>query len=142
MTIIPFKPEHLRLIDRQAEQSVAREYLENEDYIMSLAEHEAWTAMLGDRVVACAGLILVWGNRYQGWAVISETIGTRGMLSLTRAVKRGLDLKPGRIESYVAAGFEAGHRWAQLIGMTLETPHPMKQWLPDGSDAFQYSRVT
>jgi hypothetical protein len=142
MIIIPFKPEHLAQIDRQAEQSVAREYLDNEEYIMSLAAHEAWTGIIDDRVVACAGLIRVWGERYQAWAVISETIGAHGMLQLSRAVKRGLNLRKGRIEAYVASGFEAGHRWARLVGMELETPVPMKHWLPDGSDASQYSRVT
>ena len=142
MIIIPFKPEHLAQIDRQAEQSIAREYLDNEEYILSLAAHEAWTGLIDDRVVVCAGFIRVWGERYQAWAVISETIGAHGMLQLSKAVRRAMGLKKGRIEAYIASGFKAGHRFARLVGMTLETPEPMKHWLPDGGDASQYSRVT
>ena len=142
MIIVPFKPEHLQQIDLQAEQSVARDYLGNVEYAQSLAMHEGWTVVVDDKIIACAGYIRVWGERVQAWAVISATIGPAGMLLLTKAALRGLKLRTGRIECYVASGFDAGHRWARMLGFTLETPEPMRQWLPDGSDASQYSRIS
>lgn len=142
MIIVPFKPEHLQQIDLQAEQSVARDYLNNIEYGQSLATHEGWTVIVDDKIIACGGYIKVWGDRVQAWAVISATIGAAGMLLLTKAALRGLKLRKGRIECYVASGFDAGHRWARMLGFTLETPEPMRQWLPDGSDASQYSRIS
>ena len=141
MTIVPFQPDHLQQIDLQAEQSVTRDYLNNGEYAQSLAAQEGWTVIHDGAVIACAGFIKVWGNRHQAWAVISATIGPAGMLLLTKAALRGLQIRTGRIECYVATGFEAGHRWARMLGFTLETPEPMRQWLPDGSDASQYSRI-
>ena len=141
MTITPFKPEHLGQIDLQAEQTLAKKYLQNEEYARSLAEQEAWTLMRDGRVVACAGFTHVWGNRYQAWAVISATIGAAGMLTLSRAVLRAMELKTGRVEAYVAEEFEAGRKWAELMGFSLETPQPMRGWLPEGGGAFLYSRI-
>lgn len=141
MIIVPFKPEHLKQIELQAEQSLAREHFDNVAYAESLAAYEGYTALINDKVVACAGFITVWANRYQVWAVISATIGPAGMLKISRAVLRGLSLKTGRIEAFVAAEFEAGHRWAQLMGFTLETPQPMRGWFPEGGAASMYSRI-
>lgn len=141
MIITPFKPEHLAQIDLQAEQTLAKEHLQNEDYAKSLAGQESWTLLIGDRVVACAGFINVWSNRYQAWAVISATIGAAGMLTLSKAVLRGLALKTGRVEAYVAEEFTAGHRWAELMGFKLETPEPMRGWFPEGGGAFLYARI-
>lgn len=141
MIIIPFKPEHLAQIDLQAEQTLAKVHLQNEEYAKSLAAQESWTLMIDDRVAACAGFLHVWGNRYQAWAIISATIGASGMLTLSKAVLRALALKTGRIEAYVAEEFEAGHRWAKLMGFTLETPKPMRGWFPEGGGAYLYSRI-
>lgn len=141
MIITPFKPEHLKQVDVQAEQTLAREHLQNEDYANLLAQHEAWTLLIDDRVVACAGFIPVWGNRYQAWAIISATIGASGMLTLSKAVMRALSLKTGRVEAYVAEEFKAGHRWARLMGFDLETPKAMRGWFPEGGGAFLYARI-
>lgn len=141
MIIVPFQPEHLQQIDLQAEQSLAGHHLRNEQYTRSLAAHESWTGMIDGRVVACAGFITLWPGRHQVWAVISATIGAAGMLQLSKAVLRGLALKTGRIEAVVASEFTAGHRWARLMGFTLETPEPMRRWFPEGGDASLYSRI-
>jgi hypothetical protein len=41
----------------------------------------------------------------------------------------------------VDAGFGAGCRWAELLGFSLETPEPMKKYLPNGRDAYLYART-
>lgn len=141
MIIMPFQPEHLKQIELQSEQTLAKKHLENEDYARQLAGYESWTGFIDDKVVACAGLIPVWGDRWQAWSIISATIGPSGMLQLTRAIMRGMRIKTGRIEAVVAAEFKEGHRWAELLGFTLETPLPMRKWFPEGGDAYLYSRI-
>lgn len=139
--IVPFEPEHLKAIKLQAEQSLFQKELQSDYYARSLADYGGWTLLDGERVLACAGLIMMWPGRYGAWAVISRMIGAAGMVVLTRAARRGLDLQTGRVEAIVADGFAAGHRWAELLGFTKDTPEAMKSWLPDGSAAFMYSRV-
>lgn len=142
MIVEPFQPEHVAHIDVQAEQSLAKDHLRNPDYLELLAQHESWTGRIGDRIVGCAGVITFWPGRYQAWAVISATIGPEGMVQFTKAVRRFLALKTGRIELVVAAEFKAGHRWARLLGFSLETPEPMRRWFPEGGDASLYSRIS
>jgi hypothetical protein len=141
MMIIPFEPDHLKRIDLQEEQSTANDFMNNLDYIEALSAHEAWTGLIDGRVVACAGFVTIWAGRIQVWSVVSATIGAKGMMVLTRAVLRGLALKKGRVEAIVADNFKAGHRWARMLGFTLETPVAMRGFFPNGGDAFLYARV-
>lgn len=99
----------------------------------------AYTALEGDEVLACGGIIDVWPGRGLGWMFLSQNAGRR-MLSITRAVKRAIEAYPlRRIEITVDDGFENGHQWARMLGFRLETPEPMKGYMPDGRAAFQYA---
>ena len=142
MKIIPFMPEHLQQMDIQDAQTLFEAEMNSGEYAASLSAHGGWTGMRGDEVVACAGLIPIWKGRFGAWSVISRSIGPDGMLSLTRAIRRGLAMQPGRVEIIVAEGFEEGHRWARMHGFTLDTPVVMQGFFPDGSGAFQYSRIS
>jgi hypothetical protein len=142
MIIETFQPEHVQHIDVQAEQSLAKQHLTNDHYLQVLAMHESWTGFIHGKIVGCAGFIEVWPGRHQAWALISATIGPEGMVQFTKAVKRGLALKSGRVELVVASEFKAGHRWARLLGFTLETPEPMRRWFPEGGDASLYARIS
>lgn len=141
MIIKPFEPGHLKEIDVQTEQTLAKEHFDKTEYLAMLARSESWTGYIDGKVVVCAGIVDVWPGRCQVWSVISATIGAHGMLQLSRAVERALRLKTGRIEAVVASEFEAGHRWAKMLGFKLETPEPMRQWFPEGGDASLYSRI-
>lgn len=141
MIIEPFKPEHVRLIDVQAEQSLELSYFDNSEYLNALAQADSWTGWIDGRVVGCAGTITLWPGRHQSWALISATIGPSGMVQFTRAVSRALKLKQGRVELVVSAEFKQGHRWAKMLGFKLETPEPMAQWFPEGGAASLYSRI-
>jgi hypothetical protein len=42
---------------------------------------------------------------------------------------------------YAEAGNPRAERWAVLLGFHLETPEPMRAFLPDGKDAMLYAKV-
>ena len=64
------------------------------------------------------------------------------MLPLARKVRRVFALAPyRRIEFTVAAEFEAGHRFADLIGAKCETPDGMEAFGPTGGAEMMYSVV-
>lgn len=142
MTVEPFQPEHLESLRVRLSQSHISEALYSESYIRGLAASNSWTAKQDGEVIACAGLIEAWPGHYQAWALLASDIGGQGMLQCTRAIRRMLAAQDGRIETFVAADFEQGHRWMDVLGFERETPGVMRKWFPDGSPAVLYARVT
>jgi len=135
---VPFKVEHAHQIALQKAQADMRELIDV-NALQSREGSMAYTALEGDEVLACGGIIDVWPGRGLGWMFLSQNAGRR-MLSITRAVKRAIEAYPlRRIEITVDDGFENGHQWARMLGFRLETPEPMKGYMPDGRAAFQYA---
>ncbi len=106
--------------------------------LQAMELQNSWTGVADGEIVACAGTIRLWQGRYQAWAHMSEKTG-KHMRWLTREVRRNLDGLKGRIEMTVQHDFEAGHRWAKLLGFTVETPL-MPKFGPDGSAHTGYVR--
>lgn len=101
----------------------------------------SWTALVGGRPIACAGLVEVWEGRAYAWALLATDVGPH-LLAVTREIRSRLAATPcRRIEMAVADGFDAGCRWARLLGFYCETPQPMRGYLPDGRAAWLYARV-
>lgn len=102
---------------------------------------DAWTAMVDGRPIGSAGVVEAWTGRAYAWALLAEDAGPH-MLAITRAIRCFLARSPyRRIEMAVSAGFDAGQRWAELLGFTLETPTAMRAYLPNGGDAWLYARI-
>lgn len=135
--IEPFQSWHIAEIDAQESQSG----LVDDESAKAVSMHQAWTATLDGKVIACCGIVPIWKGRSMMWSQISKTISPKGMILLTRAVKRVFDLNSDRLEAFIADGHEAGHRWIKMLGFTLDTPMPMEKVLPNGEDAYLYSRV-
>ena len=141
MKIIPFKGEHLAELLSKPSQACLRADLDIQ--YEDLAAFESYTGMLEGRIVVCTGLIHVWPGRSIAWAFIADDIGVHGMVSLTRAVQRFLNLRLNeRIEAAVEADFLPGHRWARMLGFERETPGVMRHFFADGKDAVLYARVS
>lgn len=142
MRVEAYRPEHLRSLELQQAQAHFRGRADDADYARALAiPGNSFTALDGDRVIACSGCVEVWDNRAMAWALVSQDAG-RHMLGVHRAVHGFLmAAKWRRVEAYVDAGFDAGMRWMDLLGFQLETPEPMRAFRPDGGDCFLFSRT-
>lgn len=138
--IVRFTPDHLQRLLLQPSQAMMQATLADPSYGPSLAAAgPAYSAVDGDEVFACAGLIQQWQGRAIAWALISSEAG-RHMLAIHRAVWRALDLHPfRRVETAVASDFEEGHRWARMLG--FEREGRMRAYTPDGQDCDLYARV-
>jgi hypothetical protein len=121
MVVVEFKPEHLHAIALQPAQEGFRAFLASGDFAERVARSgPAWTAMVDGEPIACGGFHYPWKGRAQAWAVLSKAAGAH-MVALTRAVLRGMRACPAaRIEAHVNAAFEAGSRWAEMLGMQRE----------------------
>lgn len=141
MIFEPFRPEHLEQLTLQPAQAYLRAYAaQNVDAIRVAAGHPAYTGRVGDRVVACAGIIPVWDNRAAAWAWLGDT-ARHHLVPITRAIVRFLDMQPcRRVEISVDRDFVQAHRWARMLGFHLEAGR-MRAYRPDGGDCSLYARV-
>lgn len=139
MKIVPYKAEHMAALRLQSAQLCNLNWMPI-DQAVQLEQVTSFTALDGDEVLACAGVLELWPGRGAAWAFMAEGVGKR-MLSVHRAVRRYFDvLDFRRLEAEVAVDFEQGHRWMRLLGFELESPR-MRGYFPDGSDAALYVRV-
>lgn len=139
--IVAFQPEHLQRLLLQPSQAIMQPMLSDPSYGPSLAEAgPAYSAVHGDAVFACAGLIPQWNGRAVAWALIASEAGQH-LVGIHKAVRRALDLHPfRRVETAVRTDFDAGHRWARMLGFDREAT--MRGYAPDGYDYDLYARVT
>lgn len=136
--VVTFERHHLRAIDVQSAQ---RAEFYSED-AQNQPVGEAYTILDGAQVLACFGLVRLFPGRGLAWSVLSQQAGRR-MVAITRAIRCQLDATPcRRVEMAVADGFEAGVRWAELLGFRCETPEPLRAYLPGGVDARLFSRIS
>lgn len=139
MNIVPFEPEHLRTLVLQDAQAWMGPMLQA-DYGESLKRSgPCFTALDGEQVLACAGVMRMWDNRDQAWALMGAESG-RHFVAIYRGIRRFLDMHDTRrVEATVDSGFDAGHRLMRLLGFQREGC--MRAYLPDGRDCDLYARV-
>jgi len=139
MHIEPFQPRHLESLVLQPAQAVFSRFFDPE-YGPSLQNAgPCFSALEGDEILACSGIVKQWDNRAIAWALISGNAGNQ-FVRIHKAVKRFLDSTEfNRVEAYVDANFDAGHRWIQMLGFSREGY--MREFMPDGHDAVLYARL-
>jgi hypothetical protein len=134
MNIIPFEAHHVSLMTPQSAQAFEVDYAPVE-----AATGQAWTAVVDGLPVACSGLIELWKNRAQAWALLSADAGPY-MLPITREIRFRLASSSfRRIEMAVDVGFDAGIRWAHMLGYEHEAT--VRCYFPDGRGARLYARI-
>jgi hypothetical protein len=139
MEILPFQPEHLRTLVLQEAQSWMGPMLQSDYGDMLKRSGPCFTALDGDQVMACAGVLKMWENRDQAWALLSADSG-RMFVPIYRGIRRFLEMHDTRrIEATVDSEFAAGHRLMQMLGFRREGR--MVAYLPDGRDCDLYARV-
>lgn len=138
MRVEPFNQEHWEAMQLQPAQHWCLPYM-SADVVAWLQTLDAYTIFDGDTPVVIAGLFEKWPGAAVAWAYVSEAAG-RHMVAITRIVQRFLELKaPRRVEATVDAEFDAGHRWAELLG--FEREGLLRANRPDGGDQVIYSRI-
>lgn len=140
MKVIPFKAEHLKGLVVHQWIGHINNFL-TEEYGKALEKYPSYSGVMNNDIVACAGIFPLSNKRYVGWALMTDKT-SKYMLQLTREIKDFLELFKGeRIEIVVRHDFNAGLRWAGLLGFNLETPKPMSKYGDDGFDYYQFSMV-
>lgn len=136
--VVPFKAWHYEWLLKH-ESAEPSKFAPPRATIEALERENSWTGVVGFEVMVVAGTIQQWPGRHVAWAYIRQDAGPH-MLRLTKEVGRKLLDVKGRIEFTVRKDFEAGQRWAELIGFEVETPL-LKAYGPEGEDHVAYVRL-
>jgi hypothetical protein len=139
--IRPFRPLDMTAIEVQAAQvQIGEGHLLTLAQGMDYAAHGPAVSITRgtDGPLLClAGLRQSYGHYATAWCVMAD--GKRNdFVAITRACRTMLDFHPHytRVDTLVHVDFEAGHRWAQLLGFL--PVHVMRHAAPDGGDLMLY----
>lgn len=137
----PFRSGHLQFLAPQRLQRHDHAIMLNSEYANIVDNNFGLSAWRGNTCVAAAGVVPIFRGRAVAWAILSNDAAPY-MLEIVRKARRTIAALPyRRIEIAVRAGFDDGHRFARLIGMTLETPEPMRAHGANGEDEHMYAVV-
>jgi len=141
MNVVKFEAHHLHSVDLQDGQAYLSSWI-TPAMADALEETDwAYTLIDGGSVLGCAGVVPMWQGRGTAWAYLSRRAAGAAFIHVHRAVVRFLEAcYLQRIEMTVDCDFEQGHRWARLLGFTMEAK-TMRAYRPDGGDCSLYSRV-
>lgn len=140
MIVVPYKPEHLQSLLLQPSQAFMRPFLDKPEYQQSLAiPGKTFTAMDGERVLACAGIVPFWEGRAEAWALMGPDL-RRDFIHIHYAAKRFFNVCGfRRIEAAVDAEFGCAKAWMKALGFIYEGP--LLKYTPDGRDCLRYARI-
>lgn len=139
MHVVPFQPAHLRALVLQNAQAWMQPMLDGDYGDALVRSGPCFTLEDEGEVIACSGVVNMWENRAQAWALISQGAGQH-FVRIFRAMRSFLELQDTRrIEATVDANFEQGHRMIRMLGFRHEGL--MRSYLPDGRDCDLYARV-
>lgn len=142
MFVVPFVPMHFEGFEVQEEQKLVNRYFMDEKYLDYITNYgEAWTAIVDNKVVGVGGGIDMYPHLTLVWAILGID-AKNYMFSVTKAIKKWLDKsKKPRMETAVRREFEAGHRWANMLGFSNETKeNGMLNFGVDGETYDLYAR--
>ena len=116
-----------------------------EAILVQASNGPAFTAVLDDAPIGCAGLVLPWPGLGMAWMVLSEEMSGHG-LWLTRTVKWFLEdmaytYELHRIEAVALEDSLRNQKWLQALGFTSELNGRARQFLSDQRTVIRYEWV-
>ncbi len=137
MNVIPFRPEHLAQINLQERQRRTISHMTTE-WLQVLAQGgTAVSAVVDDRIIGSAGIVVQSVDLGFLWGAISQDAG-RYFIHLHRAAIRLLEIpRLQRIEAVTEVDFQQGRRWLELLGFECEGRFSKDG--PNGEDHFRYA---
>lgn len=139
--LIPFKAEHLfHFVDRDIDViSTLQSGLTKQN------GGPSFSAVIDDKIVGCAGIMILWPGVGYAWVAFGKEIEkypiwyTRMVKAVIRDTVRNYGLH--RIEAAVLCGESRNHRWARLLGFTLEQNACAKNYTQDKRSVARYELI-
>lgn len=140
LTYLPCSIEHVELIEPQSGTFMDKAYFIDPAFHHIIQNHFSISAWAGMECIAAAGVVSIYKDRGVAWAFLGAKAGPY-MPRLTAKVRSVLNAQPmKRIEMLVDYDFEAGHRWAKVLGFKVEAER-MRFSGYYGNDETMYVRI-
>lgn len=141
MRVVPFLPLHLDGFKLQDDQLYMQEHLTDAyAYALSIAG-PSYSGIVDGECIGCAGFIFSEPHKAVVWSLLSNKINVRNMLPIHRAVSKEFDRIDAKRIELITRDVPSQKRWAEMLGMTLETPDGMPGYWFDGEIGFLYGKV-
>jgi hypothetical protein len=143
--VIPFEVDHVDRIKVQMRQRHEREtqVMTREHWEVLRRQGHSFSMQRANEIVAMAGVVPRWHGVAECWLQMTDGIGPKGLLIVTRRIIEHLDKwQPypyRRVEAVVRSDWPAAHRWAQRLGFDREGT--MTAAGPGGMDYDLYARI-
>lgn len=128
-----FKPEHIKHITDGRDdvekkwEGIGISPLTRQHWMTD--EHPAYTAFDGDRILGCAGVLILWDGFGEGWVWINKELAEKHALWFHKTVKgilwaiiKEYDLR--RVQCTVDINYVMGTKWARALGFKEESQMP------------------
>lgn len=150
--IIKFKPHHLLLLDLQEEQKHFFNNIKTSEQLIQYgkilldgaADTDdnktcAWTAIVGDEIIGCGGILRVQEHVGEAWILIGKKF-KKYAHRLVSEIKRQIAITGlVRVYSLIDLGFDRAERFIQWMGFEYEGT--MKKSGTSGQDQKIYARI-
>ena len=135
----PFQAEHFYDLHLQPAQRDIASFM-TPHVLVKLERQRSNTIFDGAQPILCGGVLENWSDSGLLWSFVGAGVSRSTMLAVHRLTMAFIEsLTYTRLEMHVAVGFEAGHRWAKLLGFECEAPC-MKAF-SQGRDMALYARI-
>ena len=141
--IVPFEGWHIQDIEVQENDDWIKHVVGDVYKYAEIMRHHGpcFTLLKDNKPIAISGLCINEEHRATAWSVISKNIDGTDLLMWSKELKSYIEeLGLQRREMAVAEGFDAGERWAKILGFELEGL--MKSYFPNGDNAHLYARIS
>jgi hypothetical protein len=143
--IIPFKPEHPRMMENPRNQGIylGAEWMDTYLDYLPLAG-PAYTGLLNDKIVGCAGIMLLWPGVAEAWMLVDHYMD-RYPVELHKTMKTALTimsdkLKLHRLQAMVSDDSPAiWKKWMSRLGFCSEGV--CAQFGPNREDFERFAKV-
>lgn len=139
-TLRPFQASDLDMIVNRDGQQVS-----NKALLAQALAGPSFTAVIEDRPIGCAGIVIPWAGVGMTWMILSEEMAEHG-LWMYRTVRRFLDDMVRihdlhRLEGVALIDSERNQRWHEGLGFHVEQHGIARQFLSDRRDVVRYEWV-
>lgn len=139
-SLVPFRAEHLMAF-------VDRDNWTREGWDVAFQKEQsgpAYTAFVGDQILGCAGVAIIWAGHGVCWVSFSKIAADYGVW-FTRICKRVIEdtirsHSLCRLEAVVAQDNPTNRKWIEMLKFTEEKGCARK-YAPGGGNVVRYERI-
>lgn len=109
-------------------------------------EKNCYTTIFQDVIVAVGGVTVLWEGVGEVWLMLTADCRKKeffGVIALTAIQNKMEEITKNlrRVQAIIRTDFPEAKKMIEFFGFVNETPEGMKDYCPDGGDAYLYAKI-